>query len=109
MKVKDILNSDFTLIAGGGGIEKEVSDVYICDLLSFVMSHVKSGSAWITIQTHINIVAVAVMAEISCIIICEGEELDENAKIKADQENMPVISFDGTSYDAAIKLNEMFR
>lgn len=109
MKVKDILNSDFTLVAGGGGIEKEVDDVYICDLLSFVMSHVKSGSAWLTIQTHINIVAVAVMTEISCIIICEGEKLDENARVKADEENIPVISFNGTSYDAAIKLNEMMK
>ncbi|MDI3477737.1 MAG: hypothetical protein PWQ59_1262 [Thermoanaerobacterium sp.] len=109
MKVKDILNSEFTLVAGSGGIEKEISSVYVCDLLSFVMSHVKSGSAWITIQTHVNVVAVAVMTEISCIIICEGEKLDENAKVKADEENIPVISFSGTSYDAAIKLSEMIK
>ncbi|WHE07833.1 DRTGG domain-containing protein [Thermoanaerobacterium thermosaccharolyticum] len=109
MKVKDILNSEFTLVAGSGGIEKEISNVYVCDLLSFVMSHVKSGSAWITIQTHVNVVAVAVMTEISCIIICEGEKLDENAKVKADEENIPVISFSGTSYDAAIKLSEMIK
>ncbi|ADL68634.1 DRTGG domain-containing protein [Thermoanaerobacterium thermosaccharolyticum] len=109
MKVKDILNSEFTLVAGSGGIEKEISNVYVCDLLSFVMSHVKSGSAWITIQTHVNVVAVALMTEISCIIICEGEKLDENAKVKADEENIPVISFSGTSYDAAIKLSEMIK
>jgi DRTGG domain. len=109
LKVKDILNSEFTLVAGSGGIEKEISNVYVCDLLSFVMSHVKSGSAWITIQTHVNVVAVAVMTEISCIIICEGEKLDENAKVKADEENIPVISFSGTSYDAAIKLSEMIK
>jgi predicted transcriptional regulator len=109
LKVKDILNSEFTLVAGSGGIEKEISNVYVCDLLSFVMSHVKSGSAWITIQTHVNVVAVALMTEISCIIICEGEKLDENAKVKADEENIPVISFSGTSYDAAIKLSEMIK
>ncbi|WKV08743.1 DRTGG domain-containing protein [Thermoanaerobacterium sp. CMT5567-10] len=109
MKVKDILNSEFTLVAGSGGIEKEISNVYVCDLLSFVMSHVKSGSAWITIQTHVNVVAVALMTEISCIIICEGEKLDENAKVKADEENIPVISFSGTSYDAAIRLSELIK
>ncbi|HHV74066.1 MULTISPECIES: DRTGG domain-containing protein [Thermoanaerobacterium] len=109
MKVKDILSHEFTLVAGEGGIEKEVSNVYVCDLLSFVMSHVKSGSAWVTIQTHVNVIAVAVMTEISCIIICEGEKLDENAKEKADDENIPVIAFNGSSYEAAIKLSEMIK
>ncbi|SNX55135.1 DRTGG domain-containing protein [Thermoanaerobacterium sp. RBIITD] len=109
MKVKDILNTDFTLVAGKGGLDKDVNGIYVCDLLSFVMTHVKSGSAWITIQTHINVIAVAVLTEISCIVISEGEKLDDNAKVKADQENIPVISYKGSSFDAAVKLHQMLK
>ncbi|NMB33931.1 MAG: AraC family transcriptional regulator, partial [Clostridium sp.] len=41
-------------LVGGEGRFREVNGIYICDLLSWVMSHAKSGEAWITIHTHIN-------------------------------------------------------
>ena len=73
-------------LVGGEGRFREVNGIYICDLLSWVMSHAKSGEAWITIHTHINIIAVAVMADISCIIIPEGIEVEEPTLKKAAQE-----------------------
>ncbi|ADD02102.1 DRTGG domain protein [Thermoanaerobacter mathranii subsp. mathranii str. A3] len=109
IKVEDLVNSGFKLIAGDNGISKEIEGVYICDLLSWVMAHAKAKSAWITIQTHINIVAVALLAEISCIIIPENAKLDEEAKRKADEEGIPILSFSGTSYEAAITLYEMMK
>ena len=48
--------------------EIEIEGVYIGDLLSIVMSKAKKNYAWITIQTHINIVAVAELLELACII-----------------------------------------
>lgn len=109
MKVRELIEKGFYVVAGANGLDRDIEGVYICDLLSWVMSHAKSKDAWITIQTHINIVAVAVLAEISCIIIAEGAKLDEDAKIKADEENVPVLSFQGSSYEAAVILNEMIR
>lgn len=41
------------------------------------MSHAGKDSAWITVHTHMNIVAVAVLSEIACIIIPEGIEAEE--------------------------------
>ena len=32
------------------------------------MSKAKKGNAWITVHTHVNVVAVALLAEVSCII-----------------------------------------
>lgn len=109
IKVGDLVNKGFDLIAGSNGIDKEIEDVYICDLLSWVMAHSKAKSAWITIQTHVNVVAVALLSEISCIIIPENAKLDEEAKKKADEENIPILSFGGTSYEAAIILYEMMK
>jgi len=43
--------------------------------------------AWITVHTHVNIVAVALMADIPCIIIPEGIEVEEATIKKAKQVN----------------------
>lgn len=109
MKVRELVGKGFEVVAGFNGLDRDIEGVYICDLLSWVMAHAKGKDAWITIQTHINIVAVAVLAEISCIIITEGAKLDDDAKVKADEENIPILSFQGSSYEAAIILNEMIK
>lgn len=110
MKVKEFAEQlKMEILTGEKGLEKEIKGMYICDLLSWVMAHAKAKSAWITIQTHVNIVAVALLAEISCIIIPEDAKLDEEAKKKADEEGIPILSFTGTSYEAAITLYEMMK
>jgi predicted transcriptional regulator len=109
IKVKDLLDKGFSLIAGEKGLDKEIKGVYICDLLSWAMSHAKAKDAWITIQSHINVVAVALLSEISCVILPENVKLDEDAKIKAEEEGIPVLGFSGTSYEAAVKLYEMMK
>lgn len=48
--------------------DREISGVYIGDLLSWVMGRAKAGDAWITIMSNINIVAVASLADVACII-----------------------------------------
>lgn len=52
--------------------EKEVSGCYIGDLLSLAMSKVASGNVWITIQTNINVAAVASLTDAACVIIADG-------------------------------------
>nr|WP_018962523.1 DRTGG domain-containing protein [Coprothermobacter platensis] len=104
IKVSDLLKHNFTLIAGEGGLNKDVDDVYICDLLSWVMAKAKQKSAWITIQSHVNIVAVALMADLSCIIIAEGVEAEKETIDHANEEGLPVLNYAGSSYEAAIEL-----
>ena len=50
----------------------EVCCGYTCDLLSWVMAHGKKGMAWITVQTHMNVIAVASLMEMSAVILPEG-------------------------------------
>ncbi|MDI3518639.1 MAG: hypothetical protein PWQ34_786 [Caldanaerobacter sp.] len=109
IKVENLLKKGFSLVAGEKGIDREIEGVYICDLLSWVMSHAKAKDAWITIQSHINVIAVALLSEISCVILPENVKLDEDAKVKAEEEGIPVLSFSGTSYEAAIILHEMMK
>lgn len=92
MKVSDLLiNEEFKLLAGKNGINNEIIDIYTGDLLSWVMSHAKKQNAWLTVQSHLNIIAVAHLLELSCIILVEDAPIDEETLKKADEENIPII------------------
>ena len=68
------------------------------------MSRVREENAWITIQTNVNIVAVSVLAEGSCVILCDGQKPDDTAKNKADIEDIPLIITDKSAYEVAKEL-----
>lgn len=80
-------------------LEKEVTCGYTCDLLSWVMAHGKEGMAWITVQTHINVIAVAVLMEMACVIICEGIQIEPASLAKAKKEGVAVIQSKLSAYE----------
>jgi len=84
--------------------EREVEGVYIGDLLSWVMGRAQSGNAWITIMSNLNIVAVATLADVSCIILAEGVTLDEQVKETAVSKEINVLSTDKPAYQIAVAL-----
>jgi len=91
-------------ITGDIGMNREVKGVYICDLLSWVMAHAHEGDAWITIQTHTNIVAVATLLELSCIIIPENAEIEEDTIKKAIEEGIPIMASEENAFAITKKL-----
>lgn len=79
--------------------DREVTCGYVCDLLSWVMSHGDSGMAWVTVQTHMNVIAVAVLSEMACVILPEGIDMEEESLAKAVSENMVVLQSQLTAFD----------
>ena len=79
--------------------EGEVTCGYACDLLSWVMAHGEAGMAWVTVQTHFNVVAVAWLAEMTCVVLPEGIEMEEESLSKAQAEGMCVLSSPLTTYE----------
>ncbi len=93
-----------TVAAGEGGLERLVKGGYCGDLLSEVMANAPIGCAWLTIQVHQNIVAVAVLREMAAIIIAGGNTPDEGTRTRADQEGIPVLLTELDSFSMAGKL-----
>ena len=56
--------------------ELPVTGDYAGDLLSWVMGAAQSGDAWLTIMSNVNVAAVAVLTEVSCVILTEGVKPD---------------------------------
>jgi serine kinase of HPr protein (carbohydrate metabolism regulator) len=107
MKLKDIAENLKLEAIGGFDENREVYGAYIGDLLSVVMANGKENNIWITIQTHINIIAVAVLVNMSGIIIAEDMEIDENTVEKAKEEKVALFKSKLTSYEIACQLNNL--
>ena len=89
--------------------EKEITGCYIGDLLSWVMGRAKSGDAWITIMSNINICAVAALTDAACIILAQSVTLDDNVKALAETKGINVLKTDLPAYEAALLLAEKLR
>lgn len=72
-------------------LERDIISGYSCDLLSWVMAHAKRGAVWITVQTHMNVIAVASLMDLACIIIPENITMGQESINKAIEENIPVF------------------
>lgn len=93
-----------SLLTPPAGEARDVSCGYTCDLLSWVMAHGKPGMAWITVQTHLNVIAVASLAEMSCIILPEGIQMEGPPLDKAGQEDIAVITSLLTAYEICARM-----
>ena len=85
--------------------EKEIAGAYVGDLLSWVMAKAEPSNAWITIMSNVNIVAVATLVDVSCIILAEGVSPDEDALLAAKAKGINMLSTSLSAFDAAIKIS----
>ncbi len=108
MKVSDVIEKiSLGVAAGEEGLANEIQDCYIGDLLSLAMARVEEGTVWVTIQTNLNIVAVASLAEAACVVVVDGFVPDENTVKKANEVGVPVLTTEKTAYEVAKALTEL--
>ncbi|MCF0110616.1 MAG: AraC family transcriptional regulator [Erysipelotrichaceae bacterium] len=106
MKVSNVIqNENFKLV--NQLFDKDVNGCYISDLLSWVMGKGQEENAWVTIQVHINAIAVAVLKDFSCIVFAEGAKADAQMIEKADEEGISIIETDLPIYEAVLAINEI--
>ena len=91
MKISDLLDAcRLTLVTGDP--EREVTGYYACDLLSWVISHAEEGDLWVTVMNNINVLAVASLVDVSCIVIPEEIEIPQALTDRARQQNITLLS-----------------
>ncbi len=72
---------------------------YSSDLLSCVMAGAKRGNIWITLQAHLNIVAIAALNELTAIIITENARPDPASIAKANEQGVTLLSTSRPTYE----------
>ena len=92
------------LLTGEEGAQREVTCGYCCDLLSWVMAHGQAGMAWVTVQAHMNVVAVAALADMSCVIAAEGVHFPPDVVDKAREEGLALLEAPISAYEIVSKM-----
>jgi hypothetical protein len=82
----------------------EVEGAHASDLLSDVLAHAPVNGLLVTLQSHMNVVAVATHAGLAGIIFSSGRKPDAAVLKKAVEEKMPLFATKDTTFDAAGKL-----
>lgn len=90
---------DFSAISPTGG--------YASDLLSCVMAGAAKNDIWVTLQAHMNIVAVAAMLDVAAVIITENAQPDQDTITKANEQGVILLSTPQKTYEICGTLWEM--
>ena len=87
--------------------DREITGVYIGDLLSWVMGRAGADQAWITIMSNRNIVAVATLADTACILLAEGVVPDEGVAQLAEEKGINLLTSPQGAYETALALSRL--
>lgn len=109
MKLREIISrTDLTpLHQGTWDRETETAGCYIGDLLSNVMANAKAGDVWLTVQTHSNVVAIAVLLNLAGIVIVEGHRPHPETLKKAQEEGIALFGTSLSAYELACRFGTL--
>ena len=69
----------------------DVAGGFASDLLSDVLANAAEGSVLVTVQVHLNVIAVAVHADLAAVVFAAGRRPDEAVRLKAVEEKIPLL------------------
>ncbi len=90
------------------GSVRQVLGGFAGDVLSHVMAGARSGYAWITVQTHENVIAVAAVTDVSCVVVCQREMPDVTVQ-RAEAEGITLLWSDRTAFEIAGRMYALLK
>ena len=108
MTIQNLIDSGvFEVVHAGDETDREIRDVFCCDLLSIAMSKGIEDAAWVTVMGNINTLAVMTLTDMACIVLAEGARMDEAGMAKARQEGFTILRTEEAIFPAALRIHEM--
>jgi serine kinase of HPr protein (carbohydrate metabolism regulator) len=105
MTIRQIVESlSLRTLCAKNNLDLEIQGGYASDMLSCVMAGARQGNLWVTLLTHLNVIAVAVLLEIPAIIITENAPLESAVLTKAEEEGIVVLQTPENTYTVVGKL-----
>lgn len=97
---------DVEAIYDGDYLNREISLVSACDLMSDVLAFTVSGSLPLTGLTNSQVVRTAEMAEINAICFVRGKKPHENTVLLAKGKGLPLLTTSLCMYESCGRLHE---
>jgi len=108
MTVKDLIEKmNLTVFCGEQNVDREIKGGYVSDLLSDVMGFAQEGNVWVTLQTHKNVIAIASLKELACVVLVKGNQPDEDMLEQAKEEEIPVLGTTEQTFEVAGRIYQL--
>lgn len=105
MKVRELVDKlDLKVLSGENGLDREIDGCYVSDLLSDVMGNADAGNVWITLQTHKNVMAVASLKEMACVILVKNLTANEDTLNQSNEEEIPILQTSMETFEVTGKV-----
>ncbi len=102
MKVSELVKElNLKVFSGEKGLDREITGGYVSDLLSDVMGNATEGEVWITLQTHRNVIAIASLKELACVLLVSSLEPEPNSIEHSNEEGIPVLGTSLSTFEIA--------
>ena len=88
----------------GAAEAADVTRGYASDLLSDVLANAPAGGVLVTVQAHLNVVAVAVHAGLAGVVFASGRVPEAEVVARAADERMPLFGSDAATFDIVGRL-----
>lgn len=86
--------------------DKDVTGVYISDMVSDVIANAKAGDLLVTVQVHSNALAAANLVDVAAILVAQGKEPAEDVLKMATRAEIPVLVTTLNRWQVATRLYE---
>lgn len=90
-----------TQVVADAKMGADVGGGYTSDLLSDVMANAQDGDLWVTLQKHVNIVAVAHLKNLAGIVLVNGRHPDPDTRARAQEEGLPILVTSMSAFEAS--------
>ena len=110
MKVRELVDKlGLKVLSGENGLDREIDGCYVSDLLSDVMGNADAGNVWITLQTHKNVMAVASLKEMACVILVKNLTANEDTLSQSNEEEIPILQTSMSTYEVTGRVYELLK
>jgi len=107
LKVKELIDHLDCRLHAEGRPDEDVYRGVAGDLLSHVMGAAPEGSCWVTIQTHVNVAAVAVLKEMPLVILASDREPAPDLVERCLKEGICLVSTPLSIFEVCSRLGNL--
>ncbi len=108
MTIRQIAQAlSLNVLCAEANLDCPIQGGYASDMLSCVMAGAQKGNIWVTLLTHLNVIAVAVLLEIPAVVISEASPVDDTVLKKAEEEGIVLLQTPENTYSVVGKLYEL--
>ena len=103
-QIADSLDLQALTPAPAENLDSRITRAHASDLLSDVLAGAPAGGVLLTIQVHLNVIAVALHAMQAAVIFTSGMIPEETVRQRAAAEGLPLFATQQSTFDTAGKL-----